>query len=285
VLLLKVLLKQAKLNEVFTGGLSSWSLVNMVVAHLQAEGMAADLHWLPHNVRDPRVLVGVQQAMQFLEDMTHQQEQLEEEEEEEEEEQVDGQVGVGDGGRLKSILAQGSAVAAAGRGKRRAPGGGDEKQGDDGKQCWDYGCLLVGFFKRYGQLFDLETEGVDVMHGGIMQKGQVDGGLLWLRDPVEGGERNVANGSHRISEVREKYNLAVRQLEDAGAVAVGTAGWPPMAAAAGGGGEGGERTECHCVPETGDFAEIVQGGGGDGREEEEVEVMSWSCGPLYRQLE
>lgn len=35
---LKALLKHRHLNEVFTGGLSSYSLLNMVVAHLQADG-------------------------------------------------------------------------------------------------------------------------------------------------------------------------------------------------------------------------------------------------------
>lgn len=38
----KALLKEAGLNEVFTGGLSSYSLFNMAVAHLQCEGLAPD---------------------------------------------------------------------------------------------------------------------------------------------------------------------------------------------------------------------------------------------------
>jgi hypothetical protein len=258
VLLLKVLLKQASLNEVFSGGLSSWSLINMVVAHLQAEGMAADLQWLPDNARDPGALVGVQQAMQFLEDITHQQEQLEEEKE-----WVGGEETGGDGGQLRDILAQASAVAVAGRGDRGRLGGGGAERGDGTKQCWDHGCLLLGFLRRYGQLFDLETEAVDVIQGGIVWKGQVDGGLLWLRDPVEASERNVAKGSNRISEVREKFDRAVRQLEDAGAVAAGIPGWPLVAAAAAAGGGEGSR-----ALDTGELAGTVQGGVGEGGEEE-----------------
>jgi hypothetical protein len=42
VLTAKALLKEAGLNEVFTGGLSSYSLLNMALAHLQAEGLAPD---------------------------------------------------------------------------------------------------------------------------------------------------------------------------------------------------------------------------------------------------
>ena len=224
VLVLKVLLKQAAMNEVFTGGISSWSLINMVVAHLQAEGLEADLQWLPENAGDPGALVGVQQAMRFLEDMTHQQEQLEEEEEEVEEK--GGKAGSGG-----SILAQAAGAGRRGSGPGAVAGGG---------KGWDYGCLLLGFLKRYGQLFDLDTEGVDVIRGGIVHQEQGDrqGGdrrVLWLRDPVEAGERNVAKGSYRINEVREKFDRAVRVLEEAGAVAA-AAGAPvqlPGAAVAG----------------------------------------------------
>jgi hypothetical protein len=42
VLAAKALLKEAGLNEVFTGGLSSYSLLNMAVAHLQCEGLSPD---------------------------------------------------------------------------------------------------------------------------------------------------------------------------------------------------------------------------------------------------
>ncbi|GFR51554.1 hypothetical protein Agub_g13973, partial [Astrephomene gubernaculifera] len=37
-LVVKALLKEAGLNEVFTGGVSSYVLINMVIAHLQCEG-------------------------------------------------------------------------------------------------------------------------------------------------------------------------------------------------------------------------------------------------------
>jgi DNA polymerase sigma len=37
-LVLKALLREAGLNEVFSGGLSSYSLFSMVLAHLQCEG-------------------------------------------------------------------------------------------------------------------------------------------------------------------------------------------------------------------------------------------------------
>jgi hypothetical protein len=42
VLAVKARLNQAGLNQVFTGGLASWCIFLMVVAHLQAEGLPAD---------------------------------------------------------------------------------------------------------------------------------------------------------------------------------------------------------------------------------------------------
>jgi len=69
VLTAKALLKEAGLNEVFTGGLSSYSLFNMAVAHLQCEGLAPDGR--PAGVNEASLLSDEQQTA-FLEGLAGQ---------------------------------------------------------------------------------------------------------------------------------------------------------------------------------------------------------------------
>jgi hypothetical protein len=142
VLVIKAMLKEAGLNEVFTGGLSSYSLVNMVVAHLQAEGMqAAPVAHQPQRFGSSRrdsssswsgSVISQQQVQQHL-----------------------------------AQLAQSAAAAAAaaGVGADAAAGSSSSSGGR-----WDLGCLLHGFFVRYGELFSYHNEAVSVAAGGIIAK-------------------------------------------------------------------------------------------------------------------
>jgi hypothetical protein len=142
VLVIKAMLKEAGLNEVFTGGLSSYSLVNMVVAHLQAEGMqAAPVAHQPQCFGSSRrdssssssswsgSVISQEQVQQHL-----------------------------------TQLAQSAAAAAAGVGACAAAG----SSSSGGR--WDLGCLLHGFFVRYGELFSYHNEAVSVAAGGIIAK-------------------------------------------------------------------------------------------------------------------
>jgi DNA polymerase sigma len=63
-LAVKALLKERRLNEVWTGGLSSYSLVNMVIAHLQCEGFKLDLR--SHAVSRDKLPVLAEQQQYLL---------------------------------------------------------------------------------------------------------------------------------------------------------------------------------------------------------------------------
>jgi DNA polymerase sigma len=130
VLVIKAMLKEAGLNEVFTGGLSSYSLVNMVVAHLQAEGMqAAPVTEQQQQHRNwAGSVISQEQVQQHL-----------------------------------TQLAQSSAAAAA-------AGAGSASGSSSSSGCWDLGCLLHGFFVRYGELFSYQYDAVSVAAGGIIFK-------------------------------------------------------------------------------------------------------------------
>jgi DNA polymerase sigma len=140
VLVIKAMLKEAGLNEVFTGGLSSYSLVNMVVAHLQAEGMqAAPVTLQPQQNGSSSSswsgsVISQKQVQQHLTQLA------------------------------QSSAAAAAAAAAAGSGECTAPGSSSSSGG------WDLGCLLHGFFVRYGELFNYHQEAVSVAAGGIIAK-------------------------------------------------------------------------------------------------------------------
>jgi hypothetical protein len=145
VLVIKAMLKEAGLNEVFTGGLSSYSLVNMVVAHLQAESMqAAPVAHQPQRFGTGRrdssssssswsgSVISQEQVQQHL-----------------------------------TQIAQSAAAAAAENGGG-ASAGSSSSSSSGGR--WDLGCLLHGFFVRYGELFSYHNEAVSVAAGGIIAK-------------------------------------------------------------------------------------------------------------------
>jgi DNA polymerase sigma len=56
-LLLKCILKQRGLSEVYMGGLGSWSLVNMVIAHLMVRITGMCLLLLDHTAGEGAALV------------------------------------------------------------------------------------------------------------------------------------------------------------------------------------------------------------------------------------
>lgn len=64
----KALLRGAGLNEVFTGGLGSYTLALLVVSHLQAEGLAdpAASAMLPEDLSNPSHQAGVSEHLQQL---------------------------------------------------------------------------------------------------------------------------------------------------------------------------------------------------------------------------
>lgn len=64
----KAVLREAGLNEVFTGGLGSYSLALLVLSHLQAEGVAnpASSGMQPLDLKSPSNMAGVKQHLQHI---------------------------------------------------------------------------------------------------------------------------------------------------------------------------------------------------------------------------
>lgn len=204
VLILKTLLQQKGLNQVFSGGLSSWSLLLLVIAHLQSEGMGIDLDWQPARAADgSQPFVEVEDAMRFLKTLRDQQEELEEqvlgqlEEEWQQQEELKGQV-------LGQLELE--------EGQQQIPQLG-------GQYCWDYGYVLLGFLKRFSMLFDLESEAVDVLAGGVvnmmsgMQRPAKSSHLLVLKDPVEVERVSVAHGTTQIKKIMGIFETVGAELE------------------------------------------------------------------------
>jgi DNA polymerase sigma len=128
----KALLREAGLNEVFTGGLGSYTLALLVISHLQAEGVTnpADAAMLAADLSSPSHQAGVSQHLQQL-------------------------------SAAAAAAAAAAGTAAAGAGSSAA----EQKQ-------WDLGLLLHGFFLRFGVVFDFDAEAVSVNNGGVLTKPQ-----------------------------------------------------------------------------------------------------------------
>jgi DNA polymerase sigma len=148
-LVAKAVLREAGLNEVFTGGLGSYALALLVISHLQAEGMAdlAMSAMLPTDHSSSSHQAGISQHLQQL--------------------AATAAAAAGSSGGSKQQ--QLAAAAAAG-----SSGGGERQQQ---QQQWDLGLLLQGFFLRFGALFDYQTEAVVVNQGGVLAKP-----MQWVKD-------------------------------------------------------------------------------------------------------
>lgn len=134
VVVLKALLKEAALNEPYTGGLSSCSLVWVVYAHLQSEGIAAGLSSSSSGSSDASRCSATSNALRK---------------------------------RLQSYLTElaGSSAAAAVSGICSSSHVSDS-------QDVDLGVLLLTCLLRVCQLIDFEHEAVSVADGGIIPKPQ-----------------------------------------------------------------------------------------------------------------
>jgi len=64
----KAVLRESGLNEVFTGGLGSYSLALLVLSHLQAEGVAdpASSGMQPADLKSPSNMAGVKQHLRQI---------------------------------------------------------------------------------------------------------------------------------------------------------------------------------------------------------------------------
>jgi hypothetical protein len=205
VLVTKALLKEAGLNEVFTGGLSSYSLINMTIAHLQAEGLTAAVGRAALTAATSSRSAEVALAGDSTTSQQQQQQQ-----------------------HLQQVAAAAAARAAADHlaeastpllnaGAAAAAAAPLAEQAAD----LDLGCLLLGLFERFsgtaaGGCFDVTNEAVSVAAGGIIDKRprwvkarQPE--LLAVEDPQQPG-RDIASGSFNITGVQEALAWAADSL-------------------------------------------------------------------------
>lgn len=203
VLVIKAFLKEAGMNEVFTGGLSSYSLCNMVIAHLQAEGFQADkeaaqLPLGPHN------LSFVEQLLQDAERRADQ----------------------GTAAATAATPAPNHSSATQRSNGHAGPSGADAagqlvtiaRQLHCALQC-DLGVLLWGFFDRFGRRFKAEKEAVAVQRGGICKKDKrwrqkLRLWLLAVEDPQELG-RDICSGTFNIRNIQQAFAAAADMLWEA----------------------------------------------------------------------
>ena len=232
-LAVKALLRDRGLNEVFTGGIGSYALVNMVLAHLQREGFAANLS------REDKLGLTVAQAAAAL---------------------ASGDamasggsnplgLGSGNGPLLetgeggsdqggddeaftyltelaKTSLVYTGYVNNQNRDGDAAAGGGEGEQGvnlqaHDGSALLprgtDLGMLLWGFLERFGWKFDFERQAVSVRQGGFVKKGRWKQPrkpmLLAVEDPQEPG-KDICSGSYNIHIVRDELAAAAQTLAE-----------------------------------------------------------------------
>lgn len=77
------------------------------------------------------------------------------------------------------------------------------------------GLMLLRFLDRFGQEFDYRYDCVSVQHGGIVTKmefGYPEDGKLAVRDALTG--REIAGGSHRITEVQSLWMNCAKSLHE-----------------------------------------------------------------------
>jgi hypothetical protein len=220
-LVVKALLRDRGMGEVFTGGVGSYAVTNMVLAHLQAEGFEAEL---PPPPPPPAAASRGGGG-------------------------GGGKGGAKKGGKRKrgepepapareapSLIGESAAAAAAGgtfeflhwlatggqqqrRREQQAPpappGGGPSQPPPQQRRQPDLGHLLWGFLERFGSGFDYGKQAVSIRKGGVAKKGPwrqpKRPWLLAVEDPQEPG-KDIGSGSFNIREVRDVFASAGQQL-------------------------------------------------------------------------
>lgn len=209
VLAVKALLRDRGLNEVFTGGVGSYAVVNLVVAHLQEQGYSIDPPF-------PEPLSGKKSKKAAAADAAAASERV-------------AELLRGDMEQQTLTFLQRLAAGEVGTVGPRSPGfdsQGSPIQQTAGQQAppaqparvSDLGMLLWGFFERFGAGFDYVRRAVSVRNGGIVTKGAFAvGGKPWLlavEDPQEPG-KDICSGSYRAHELREEFVAASDLLAEA----------------------------------------------------------------------
>jgi hypothetical protein len=247
VLTVKALLKEASLNEVFSGGISSYALTALMAAHLQAEGAAPP--YLSASVPAEAVVArrGGDSGSEEAEEQ--QSNEGEEDEDEEEEEEWEEGAAAEDPVSMEEVDPSDTQPQHSSKGGKQQAGGGKQQQqqhkllhsqdvlqhlqdlvrlpasaseapGWEAGGAWDYGLLLNGFFRRYGTLVDYMGEAVALARGGVSPKPHpwVPRGhlarspALAVQDPQQHG-RNISPYTHtRLDLLQQTFAWADKAL-------------------------------------------------------------------------
>jgi len=228
-LVVKAFLRDRGLNEVFTGGIGSYAVVNMVLAHLQREGFQADItqadklglsrssllnrknngtaHKKKVMIVDGKILVQGGEQQQQQEEKQMDLKHLQDEEKQQ-------QPGVGteeyDDTETFTYLEQ---LAAASNGATAASASSFSSFSDNN----DYGMLLWGFLERFSHEFDFLRQAISIRQGGFVKKGKWKQArkpwLLAVEDPQEPG-KDICTGSFNINYVRDEFAAAAQMLAE-----------------------------------------------------------------------
>lgn len=175
VLFVKCALREANLSEVFTGGLGSYALINMVMGRL--------LHWGYKPVVMDRACARLNEFWNK---------------------------DCGERGRHFSMSTEDSALSVAFV-KRLRDFNSDRIREKD----IDLGVLLWDFLVYFGNTFDYHADSVSVLNGGIRRKGRLFDPRtplnLVVEDPQESG-KDISKGTFDVKLVQERFKELERQL-------------------------------------------------------------------------
>lgn len=193
-LIIKALLRDKGHNEVFTGGLGSYAVVNMVLAYLMQQGYSPDLSDQDTSQLAGQSLTGkdaLAVTQKFLEKLAAQATSF----------QVDMQVD-----------AQIQAEAKGGNKKK-------VKTDSEKKVEEDLGVLLWGFLEWFGRKFDYNRKAISVRGGGVVPKMSFwrvpqKPWLLTVEDPQEQG-KDICAAFSNVVQVRNLFADAADLLAEA----------------------------------------------------------------------
>ncbi len=175
VLFVKCALREANLSEVFTGGLGSYALINMVMGRL--------LHWGYAPVIMDRACARLNE---FWKEHT------------------------GERGRHFSMSTEDGALSVAFVKRLR-----DFNSDRIREKEIDLGVLLWDFLLYFGNAFDYHADAVSVLNGGVRRKGRLFDPKtplnLVVEDPQEPG-KDISKGTFDIKLVQERFKQLERQL-------------------------------------------------------------------------
>ncbi|GAX75766.1 hypothetical protein CEUSTIGMA_g3209.t1 [Chlamydomonas eustigma] len=228
-LVIKALLRESRLNEVYSGGLSSYSIVNMIIAHLQCEGFDAS-NVISESVVLPAAVSQGSRHQHITKDSGDDDEQghtcsSDHDTSDDAAEDYHGKAVIQPASHhleaVPEFKTPETQINEAG------PGSFHGAEGDLVSYLqqlpslsyspFDLGMLLTTFLHRFGNVMNYRREAVSIKNGGIIerpwawnQKGQI---LLGVEDPQQAG-RDIGANSFNVESVRQVFTEALEALRD-----------------------------------------------------------------------